>query len=138
MFSTIGLCSVGVSVSSRGRYSTPAANLFTKSVQSAMLFIKPLIEHLPIMSDAAAFTLNFQRRHELHDVCGIVFIDGKAALVDQQHLFAMGKEPHGGVAHRDFPKCASPPRSRLMKQRARHGGKCPCCIGSDGCMFHIR
>ena len=38
----------------RGRYSTPAANLFTKSVQSAMLFIKPLIEHLPIMSDAAA------------------------------------------------------------------------------------
>lgn len=64
---------------------------FTKSVQSAMLFIKPLIEHLPIMSDAAAFTLNFQRRHELHDVCGIVFIDGKAALVDQQHLFAMGK-----------------------------------------------
>ncbi|SVK50270.1 Uncharacterised protein [Acinetobacter baumannii] len=69
-----------------------------------MLFIKPPIEHLPIMRDGAAFTLNLQRRHELHDVCGIVFIDRKAALVDQQHLFAMGKEPHGGVAHRDFPE----------------------------------
>lgn len=104
MFSTIGLCSVGVSVSSQADTALRQQIFFTKSVQSAMLFIKPLIEHLPIMSDAAAFTLNFQRRHELHDVCGIVFIDGKAALVNQQHLFAMGKEPHGGVAHRDFPE----------------------------------
>ena len=111
---------------------------FHESVQSAMLFIKPLIEHLPIMSDAAAFTLNFQRRHELHDVCGIVFIDGKAALQINSICSRWGKNHTVVWRIVISPKCASPPRSRLMKQRARHGGKCPCCIGSDGCMFHIR
>lgn len=54
------------------------------------------------MRGGAGLAFDFQSRHQLHYVGGIVFIDACAALINQQHLFPMGEEPDGGVAHRDF------------------------------------
>lgn len=71
-------------------------------MQSTPFFIQPLGQYLPIMRGGAGLAFGFQGRHQLHHVGRIVFIDARAALINQQHLFPMGEEPDGGVAHRDL------------------------------------
>ena len=76
--------------------------LFAKSVQSTLFFIQPLGQHLPIMRGGTGLPFGFQGWHQLHHVGGIVLIDARATLIDQQHLFPMREEPDGGMAHRDL------------------------------------